>query len=884
MKRRFIAIAIVIILLLSISGTILSESKTNYSIDAASQFVDLWNEYHTKNNTGFTTGFIPDNDEKNIKRLYIDYNFSNRSPLFTSGLIPENAYLYLFYDTASDRYVFCIYNEILKGNLESAAIYLDDKIINNLETGNGHGLEPEWWSIKFTGEQVSDVYQAETFTLKLTIDGKNAYVDITEESNEYIYDMITLLGCFMKYADLTDPDYLSTALLPEDSEPSEAPAVQNEQAPKKESSYSFKEDPDAVEAAAHSLFYVEVYDKDLECLGLASGFVAFDEHLFVTNQHVIEGATFIKIWDEDNNMYVLNEVVASDKRHDIAILDFPDGQKYKSLELSTDTNLKRAQPVIAIGNPKGYQGTVSEGIISALPKLDEFDGLECIQFSAPISQGSSGGALFDDNGKVIGITSAGSVEGQNLNFAIPASAVYELYNNWNKEGRATLGTKKSWDMESFSPLNNIEVTIGKQARKGIYDGDRLNNTPNGYGEFESNDEGPVLTYAGNWKNGKAIGEGHLIDTGYTVSITNNIETAEIKGIYEGEAHDGIPNGKGKFTAASDYNNPWIYNGEFIDGKICGIGEITKSNGTTSSGFFFNGEQVSENNTLTWADIIVFMAKKDSIEVNSSSLFTIKHHEELFTSNRNIPMNLVNGAWSAEGYMNNSAQLLSHFVTLEKAKVVNSEYLGSIGKYNICQMIIKDTNGFEYIGYINESSNKPNRYQFKEISLIPLGLTTYTDKDNKSHEAILCAYAKSGSKVADTSDNSNNKANNTNNENVASQIRKSLDLPTIHYSKQGKNLLVSFDIENSKDGEKIKEVELYTYAADKDYKDLYNGKKYTTKSLNAIQPGSTMRSQQIALPDGDKIAHVFCGIHRVTLMDGKIITFEKVNYSSYDFRD
>ena len=102
-----------------------------------------------------------------------------------------------------------------------------------------------------------------------------------------------------------------------------------------ESNYSFREDYDAIDEAAKSLFYVEVYNKYSECYASASGFVCFDEHLFVTNFHVVDGASFLRVWDDDNNMYLIKKPVAVDEKHDLAILKFPDGTGYKPLELDT---------------------------------------------------------------------------------------------------------------------------------------------------------------------------------------------------------------------------------------------------------------------------------------------------------------------------------------------------------------------------------------------------------------------------------------------------------------------------------------------------------------------------------------------------------------------
>ena len=86
------------------------------------------------------------------------------------------------------------------------------------------------------------------------------------------------------------------------------------QSPPESQSYSFQKDYDAIEQKAKSIFYVDIFDKDAKRIGNASGFVAFQECLFVTNQHVIDGATFLRIWDEDDHSYILDQVAISDKK------------------------------------------------------------------------------------------------------------------------------------------------------------------------------------------------------------------------------------------------------------------------------------------------------------------------------------------------------------------------------------------------------------------------------------------------------------------------------------------------------------------------------------------------------------------------------------------
>lgn len=215
--------------------------------------------------------------------------------------------------------------------------------------------------------------------------------------------------------------------------------------------YSFRDDFDSIDKKAKSVFLVGNYKKDFELVSTGSEFVCFDEHLFVTNQHVIDEADTLAIMDDNENIFYLEHVIVSDKVKDIAILDFPEGERYESLEIDINEELKRGQPVVTIGSPEGFQNTVAFGNISAFLKTDN---MTMIQITAPISHGSSGGCLFDDKGKVIGVTSAGVDEGQNLGFAIPIKIVKELYDQWDKKSYVKLGTKQSWDTVGTTSAQN----------------------------------------------------------------------------------------------------------------------------------------------------------------------------------------------------------------------------------------------------------------------------------------------------------------------------------------------------------------------------------------------------------------------------------------------
>ena len=195
----------------------------------------------------------------------------------------------------------------------------------------------------------------------------------------------------------------------------------------------FTEDADAIENAANSVFMLEIYARNNQKIGVGSGFVSFDDSLLVTNYHVIEDGSYIIAISDEYEKYILNQICVIDKEKDIAILQFEESHVAKPLEMDPETTLKRSQPVVAIGSPAGLMNTVSIGNISAFYKKE---GRDWIQFTAPISSGSSGGPLLNDKGKVIGITTATYAATQNVNMAVKAKNVVELYKTW--DGKTTI--------------------------------------------------------------------------------------------------------------------------------------------------------------------------------------------------------------------------------------------------------------------------------------------------------------------------------------------------------------------------------------------------------------------------------------------------------------
>ncbi|HET9734746.1 MAG TPA: serine protease [Burkholderiales bacterium] len=172
---------------------------------------------------------------------------------------------------------------------------------------------------------------------------------------------------------------------------------------------------------APSIFFVYGVDTEEKRRSQGSGVVIAPQRV-VTNCHVIQGANFVYLRKE-NVIYVAKRVEHTDASRDLCQLEVPN-LNAPPVELGAAKGLKVGQKVFALGNPKGLEVTLSDGLVSALRGPDGKE--QVIQTTAPISPGSSGGGLFDENGLLVGITTAQMRSGQNLNFAAPAEWVREI--------------------------------------------------------------------------------------------------------------------------------------------------------------------------------------------------------------------------------------------------------------------------------------------------------------------------------------------------------------------------------------------------------------------------------------------------------------------------
>jgi S1-C subfamily serine protease len=176
---------------------------------------------------------------------------------------------------------------------------------------------------------------------------------------------------------------------------------------------------------------VFVYDKDKNPLGQGSGVFINASGLLITNYHVIDGADINKTIAKLSTgaQYSLRGIRGVDKKLDIALLQFDGIETPHVVDLGDSDKLLSGDKVIVIGSPLGQENSISDGVIAHPAR--KILGLILIQFSAPISRGSSGGGLFDGDGKaIIGITRGALQDtngsAQNVNFAIPINLVKSI--------------------------------------------------------------------------------------------------------------------------------------------------------------------------------------------------------------------------------------------------------------------------------------------------------------------------------------------------------------------------------------------------------------------------------------------------------------------------
>ncbi|GGG04658.1 stalk domain-containing protein [Paenibacillus abyssi] len=184
--------------------------------------------------------------------------------------------------------------------------------------------------------------------------------------------------------------------------------------------------------------------------------VVIGDRWILTNYHVMLRATAGTVWKLDGTSMQIKGLVEYDETADLAIIETSGPLGIKPVEIGRTDYLAKGDRVVAIGSPLGMQNTVSEGLISNF----HYEGyIEYLQINAPIDHGSSGGALFNENGQLIGITTS-KVEGSsaNLNFAVSSYNVEMLMASLaDKGGTQTAKFLPSTLPDSLANASNDEI-------------------------------------------------------------------------------------------------------------------------------------------------------------------------------------------------------------------------------------------------------------------------------------------------------------------------------------------------------------------------------------------------------------------------------------------
>lgn len=253
---------------------------------------------------------------------------------------------------------------------------------------------------------------------------------------------------------------------------------------------------DAAPAVANIVTHAVQYDfffNPMPVEGAGSGFLIDTEGHILTNYHVVQGAQSIQVTLGDQSRYMA-KFIGADTRNDIALIKIdPRERKLTPLPLGDSRNLVVGQRVLAIGNPFGFQSTLTTGVISSLGRTVQTGENtfidQAIQTDAAINRGNSGGPLLNTHGQVIGINSAifspsGTAAG--IGFAIPINTAKRVAQQLITQGRvvhATLGASGRAIWPGLAQALNLGVDQGvliervapgsPAAQAGIRGGNRI---------------------------------------------------------------------------------------------------------------------------------------------------------------------------------------------------------------------------------------------------------------------------------------------------------------------------------------------------------------------------------------------------------------------------
>lgn len=208
--------------------------------------------------------------------------------------------------------------------------------------------------------------------------------------------------------------------------------------------------PQLVRRIKPSAVAIETFDARGNSISRGSGFFVGNDKI-ITNRHVIEKSNRVEINLLNGKKYQARGILAIDGEGDLALLqvDVPAGSAIP-LPIIQNTP-QEGESIVVIGNPFGLEGSVSNGIVSAVRTISGYGRI--IQITAPISPGSSGSPVVNMSGQVIGVATLQAAEGQSINFAVPSERILQL---------------KIGDLQSFVNFNSDTQKNKRAAAERLY--------------------------------------------------------------------------------------------------------------------------------------------------------------------------------------------------------------------------------------------------------------------------------------------------------------------------------------------------------------------------------------------------------------------------------
>src|SRR5262247_3107448 len=205
-------------------------------------------------------------------------------------------------------------------------------------------------------------------------------------------------------------------------------------------SQGLKSPSDIAREQSKAVVIIEAMDARGSVTGQGSGFIVTPQGAVVTNLHVVQGASSLRVKLPGGDAYKTSDLIDVDDAKDIAIVKVK-GFKLPVVTLGDSDRAENGEAIVAISSPEGLVNSISTGVISGVRR---FDTHRIFQITAPISNGSSGGALFNPSGEVIGVITYLLKSGQNINFAVPINYA-----------RGMIGDQASKTLADLRPLNKL---------------------------------------------------------------------------------------------------------------------------------------------------------------------------------------------------------------------------------------------------------------------------------------------------------------------------------------------------------------------------------------------------------------------------------------------